>query len=239
MNKLLSLLLVVTLGACTPIPMKLIDPGFSMKIYNIPKENIVTKKSIGDTLVDSRYRLVGTALSLDENIFKENADTFIDYYIDKGIRFKKSSINGDTCYGEYEGTMHDDVLDIKYYINRVYICIRNQPKANETNIYWVFDHVKNDTDASYRLINNVEAPVQETSFKQKFIYNGRVDNAVKFIYREFDEGVNRSTFQQDLQYDLSESNIIGFKELRLEVIEATNQNITYKVLNNFSMKDYE
>ena len=43
----------------------------------------------------------------------------------------------------------------------------------------------------------------------------------------------RPAFTQDIQYDLKESNIIGFKGVRIEIIEATNRHIKYKVLNSF------
>ena len=43
----------------------------------------------------------------------------------------------------------------------------------------------------------------------------------------------RSAFTQEVQYDLKESKIIGFKNVRIEVIEATNSSITYKVLKAF------
>lgn len=43
----------------------------------------------------------------------------------------------------------------------------------------------------------------------------------------------RPAYSQDLQYDLSEGNIVGIKGLRLEVIKVTNTNIEYKILNSF------
>lgn len=79
------------------------------------------------------------------------------------------------------------------------------------------------------------APVSKKEyFKQEFIYNGRVGNALKFIYREYIDDLARPAFTQDLQYDLSESKIIGFRGLRIEVVNATNTNIEYKVISHFS-----
>jgi hypothetical protein len=79
------------------------------------------------------------------------------------------------------------------------------------------------------------APVPKKEyFKQEFIYNGRVGNALKFIYREYIDDLARPAFTQDLQYDLSESKTIGFRGLRIEVITATNTNIEYKVISQFS-----
>jgi hypothetical protein len=71
-------------------------------------------------------------------------------------------------------------------------------------------------------------------FKQEFIYNGRVQNALKFIYREYINDYARPAFTQELQYDLSESKIIGFRGLRIEILNASNTKIKYKLLNNFN-----
>ncbi len=71
-------------------------------------------------------------------------------------------------------------------------------------------------------------------FKQEFIYNGKANNSIKFIYREYVRDMARPAFNQELQYDLNESKIIGFKGLRIEIIEATNTNISYKILSNFN-----
>ena len=70
-------------------------------------------------------------------------------------------------------------------------------------------------------------------FKQEFIYNGKIGTGLKFTYREFADNTARPAFMQDLQYDLAESNIIGFRGLRIEILNATNMNIKYKVINQF------
>ncbi len=71
-------------------------------------------------------------------------------------------------------------------------------------------------------------------FKQEFIYNGKVGNAIKFTYREYADDLARPAFTQDLQYDLTESNIIGFRGLRIEILSATNIKIQYKVLSYYT-----
>ena len=72
---------------------------------------------------------------------------------------------------------------------------------------------------------------------QQLMYNGRVGSSVKFTYREFTaNGYARDSFTQDVQYDLTEGNIIGFKGVRIEVIEATNRQIRYRVLAHFPVQ---
>jgi hypothetical protein len=70
-------------------------------------------------------------------------------------------------------------------------------------------------------------------FKQELIYNGKVGNSIKCTYREYVNDIARPAFTQDLQYDLSESSIIGIKGMRIEVIKTTNIGIKYKILNDF------
>lgn len=70
-------------------------------------------------------------------------------------------------------------------------------------------------------------------FKQEFVFNGRVGDNLKFLYREYSSDFIRADFSQELQYDISESNIVGFKGLRLSILETTNTKIMYKVLSTF------
>jgi len=74
----------------------------------------------------------------------------------------------------------------------------------------------------------------EKCFKKEFIYNGKSNNTLKFVYREYIQDMARPAFSQELQYDLNESNIIGFKGLRIEVLKSTNTSIEYKVLSDLT-----
>lgn len=70
------------------------------------------------------------------------------------------------------------------------------------------------------------------SFKAELLYNGTAKKVVKLSYREFKNDLARPAFTQDLTYDLSEGDVIGFKGARFKVLKTSNSGITYKVLNN-------
>ena len=72
------------------------------------------------------------------------------------------------------------------------------------------------------------------SFQQTLIYNGRVGNKLRIGYREFSNTLARPAFNNEVEYDLDESSLIGYRGARIEVIEAGNQYITYKLLQNFT-----
>lgn len=90
-----------------------------------------------------------------------------------------------------------------------------------------------DTEYPYQF---TERPfMSQNDFQQTLIYSGRVGNTIKISYREFSNNMARDAFTNDAEYDLSSSNIIAYKGARLEIIEADNEKIRYKVLSNFNV----
>tara|TARA_B100000787_G_C16127485_1_gene265701 strand:+ start:259 stop:876 length:618 start_codon:yes stop_codon:yes gene_type:complete len=73
----------------------------------------------------------------------------------------------------------------------------------------------------------------DVSFSQELIYNGRVGDYIKLSYREYSSGMARQSFTQEVQYDLSASKIIAFKDVSINITEATNTKITYEVTSHF------
>ncbi|HJV66199.1 MAG TPA: hypothetical protein VJ550_10730, partial [Geomonas sp.] len=61
----------------------------------------------------------------------------------------------------------------------------------------------------------------------------RSGDTIKILYREYSGDLLRAPFSQDVQYDLKKSSTIGFKGARIEVINATNVKIQYRVLSSF------
>jgi len=76
--------------------------------------------------------------------------------------------------------------------------------------------------------------MQRDSFQQTLIYSGRVGNKINIAYREFSNSLARPAFNNNVEYDLSESKVIGYKGAQLEILDATNQFIRYRVVRNFN-----
>ena len=78
------------------------------------------------------------------------------------------------------------------------------------------------------------AVARADSFQQTLLYNGRVGNKINIAYRESSGNLARPAFSNAVEYDIAESKTIGYKGARLEIIEATNELIRYRVLENFN-----
>ncbi|KZZ19843.1 hypothetical protein A3752_13310 [Oleiphilus sp. HI0081] len=87
------------------------------------------------------------------------------------------------------------------------------------------------SDADYDITKHTNNDM--LSFQQTLLYSGKIGNKVNISYREFSNNKARPAFSNDVEYDLNESNVIGYKGALLEIINATNQSIKYKVLKNF------
>ncbi len=79
--------------------------------------------------------------------------------------------------------------------------------------------------------------------QEELIYSGTSGQTLKAIYREFigdfvgspygNSGWGiKQAFTQELQYDLDSSSIIGFRSIQIEIVEATNSSITFKVISD-------
>ncbi len=76
------------------------------------------------------------------------------------------------------------------------------------------------------------------SFQQTLIYNGRVGSKINVGYREFSNNVARPAFNNSVEYDLNDSNLIAYKGAEMEVLEATNQYIKFKLIRNFNAANH-
>ncbi len=89
------------------------------------------------------------------------------------------------------------------------------------------------SEGQFEVINN-RLCSDPNSFQQVIEYNGRAGDVLQFTYREFSTNRIRAPFTTNFNMDLSQGDVIAYKGAPLKIIEATNQSITYMVLNNFN-----
>jgi len=78
-----------------------------------------------------------------------------------------------------------------------------------------------------------EAP---TGFKRELVYQGAAGGTLRLLYREYANDLARPAFSQEATYDLSPSGptLATFKGAQIEVLEAGNAGIRYRVLRGFT-----
>ncbi len=191
-----------------------------------PELNTNYKIEVGESLIERELGLSYDAIILKEDVIPES------YYVNKRFKSGEKLIKVGETVDYY---LYKEVKFLNQSYNNFGVALK---KGNKENMMF-----SNSDRNKYKLLKvkseiNFESEKYKISnddyFKQEFIYNGKVGSGIKFIYREYINNTARPAFQQDLQYDLNESNIIGFKGLRIEIVNASNTNIEYKIISSFN-----
>lgn len=93
------------------------------------------------------------------------------------------------------------------------------------------DCVKNLTEDD--VLQSEKFVVDKNIMQQSLEYSGKRGNVLTFIYAEFKDGMAREAFTREFTVDLAEGNIAAYKGAIIEVINATNVQIEYKIIRHF------
>lgn len=241
MRILTPLLLLSMLVGCTN-PITIVDSTES-DVIEYPEIGIAVTQGLGERLAAKGVRTTAPAIEIvqttrfglqeGESKLFGCAFTVRPILVSKRGVYSRDSVQGD-CFGpvNYQVTKSDGTTNRwgcpgTYYVGD--ICRDTDGHfflaygAGRVELKQSFDHIELTESLVGRSPNSV----------RELVYNGRVGDNVKFIYREFSDDLVRPAFVQEVQYDLSESEIVGFKSLRMKILSASNTSITYELLENF------
>lgn len=77
----------------------------------------------------------------------------------------------------------------------------------------------------------------ENSVQQAIEYAGRNGDTLSFIYAEYTNNFSRETSNRAFTIDLTGGNVIAFKGAVIEVLEATNSQVKYRIVRSFPSVD--
>lgn len=181
----------------------------SLVRHDFPAVGVVATKSVGDELIGQAYGQIGQKLDLlkDEIIGTTR--------LPKGHYYAHSENKTKIRF-----VKNDNNANFDFYINKQdqKICITGN---DCTQVEYLMSQAVNP----YSIIKG--------TFQRTLIYNGKIGNRVTFGYREFADGIARSAFSNTVEYDLSESTLVGYKGARIDIIKASNTELTYKVISGF------
>jgi hypothetical protein len=229
-NVRIHALLVVAgllLGACTTT--QAISPR--VEIIDHPPLATVSTAELGDTIVEKGRVSTFDGLVLSNQLTWGDGFVLKKFTIEPGrLRARQRDAKYEYYYSE-NMTVYDALLGTAPYAAGG-LCT----KIGDPN--WVRAFIvsgrcglktKVDPIVSETRIIDVDQP----NFRQELIYNGRSGETIKFLYREFSGDYARPPFSQDIQYDLNDGAVIGFKGVRIEILEASNTRIKYRVISSF------
>lgn len=228
-----SILVIIFIQGCTTTSEHLgraYTPSYySSSISDYPGIGETKTVEVGESLVWKDKQATIPAVDIEqtiehpaENIGKNFTITLLSgRYVENGkdafgtfYEGKKSNVLVDSQPVHYEGGIYIPNLDPTK--TEIYL------KSNQRPLSYVRGGIP--------FKKSLHQKRDDLSFKKELVYTGISQKVVSILYREFNEDMARPAFSQDLKYDLSESNIVGYRGARFEIINATNQGLTYKTL---------
>lgn len=132
-----------------------------------------------------------------------------------------------------DGSIKSDLLYCDCDINFIYSINEASCHVVETDLAKYFDEnlfgKQTETVLLYEYDNN-----PFTAFE--LLYYGKYDNTIKLLYKEYifveEDRQFKSKAAQELTYNLDESDIVRYKKYKIQILEATDDVMTYKVLED-------
>ncbi|UIP29001.1 hypothetical protein [Photobacterium sp. TLY01] len=226
MKRLFILLIAGVIGGCA-------SPDYNYRAETTeisePPIGSVNIAYVGDILLKQGKYAEHDAIYLHEMVsIGWSYDLLPGYYIKKGEDHNSETYmpSNDSESGSInKAALSDPWQAIMVYKNKPTVCI-----ITAINAMACEQNVKFEREKKPVLSSN--------SFQQTLIYSGKVGNKINIGYREFSNNHARPAFNNDVEYDLNSSKLIGYKGARVEVIDASNELIKYKVIRNFNKANY-
>jgi hypothetical protein len=201
------------------------------KDVSTPPLNTVSVANVGDEMLKQGKFVEREAIQIDRNI---KIGIFGYYTLLPGYYIKTGEDDNSEFYRPADGP--DGGRVVKAALSDPWESIQLYKHEDKVGVVTVFHaHVM---ESAIGVKRTTHLLLSDNSFQQTLIYSGKVGSKIKIGYREFSNNQARPAFNNDVDYDLNESTTIGYKGARLEILEATNQFVRYKVLQNFNQAVY-
>lgn len=215
MKKFLSLFLVSFLSACTTVKYNGTETYVNQVDY--PELNKVITVYIGDYLVQK-----GTITEEDVLVVNQMIDGLL--YDIPPQKYKQIGFDNKDDFYSSQGVSRSVLADPIQALSL---------RKTQNSKLCVVTTLGNKECYTGDYERKKQLSERGSSFQQTLIYSGRVGDKINIGYREFSNNNARPVFNNDVEYDLSSSKIIGYKGAFLEILEANNSSITYKLIKNF------
>lgn len=192
--------------------------------FSIPALDVVATASPGESLLSQGRRRVYDAININQPVSIDNFILPTGNY----IKQSESSIFDYYTWDEVSHPTRGGIFSDGQHLKAVMILRKGEMTCVETFTSKIY------CSSSVKFQKVTTTVQDQESFQMTLLYSGKIGNKINLSYREFSGSLARAAFSNAVEYDLSESSVLSYKGSLIEVLEATNQIIRYKVLRNFT-----
>lgn len=214
---------------------------FKEEMVNFPAVLKEVSAEVGSTLIfRSRSQTIPNSMELNEDLQVRGKYLFIGYEakINAGKLLYESNKYGDCFWAQNPIFLKFDTEKSSRKDIQGGICyndIEDQEDDGEFAFKFVMSSGNNTEDDLPEGFEHKIHTVEKWTpsyFRQELVYSGVAQNVLSIIYREYKDNIARPAFQQDLKYDLTVGDVIGFKGARFRIIGYDNTSIKYVVMEH-------
>jgi len=191
--------------------------------FILPEANQVTQAYVGDYMINEGVSITDTYLQVMSTI------DGVSYNIGKGDYRELGTTNKGKIYFSHIST-NGGYVTPGVFVDPPFAISPDDKKGLCVPTVFVKDATCYDEAKTKVVEKTIE---DQSAFQQTLIYNGSVGTKLNISYREFSGGMARQAFTNNVEYDMSKSNIINYKGAQIEVIDYDNSSITFKVIKHF------
>jgi len=193
-----------------------------------PEINVVSQRTVGEEMLKQGKFTVLDMLKVETSIRVSRG-----YTVEPGL-FRFTGSDETANYYQIGGMGEESGTISKAFLADHYKSLMLKRDPQELCVITVFNAYVCTEEVNQAVMLVQRPTLFENSLQQTLVYNGRVGNKISIGYREFSNNVARPAFSNNVEYDIYDSKIIGYKSAEIEVLEATNRYIKYRVIKNFN-----
>lgn len=199
---------------------------YQWTVYTSPSENTVHEIYVGDRLIEHGHGEWKDCLTPRRTLNRKQGTWTGEYRAGSPLCKKKP---GDKLYEPLyaNATYGSDSMMNGVSWQKKGETYRICQQSMGFKAYCVKDLSENDVQFGETFIYS------GNSIQQTIEYSGRNADMLSFIYAEFSGGFAREAFNRTFTIDLSGGNVMAYKGAVIEILEATNAQIKYRVVRAF------
>lgn len=186
-----------------------------------PELNNTKKTTVGSTIYREFDYKVTPAIELEKDLISSQ------FYFAANSKLMALKENNKTIYTSMNSNLGDYVSDFNNDGKIDHI------KARE-DILKDWTPLKNPVP--YKESESVKTENSE-GFEVELLYQGKMQNSITILYREYKDDFARPAYTQKVEYELNKegSTEIVFKGAKIKVLGASSNELTYEVLKGFNL----
>jgi len=226
MKKLSALIILFILTGCVSQAKTVSGTVKSEPIYR-PVANVVSSVSLGETMM---YQALGWNVDCISPT-RTKSDTF-----SMGMFKIEIKANEKICADSIGSNVFNPEYDVITPANGASYTIVEVRKKDGTSDLCPSGYTSYCLNyQSDEISRGTEFKSAMNSLQQSIEYMGREGDTAKFLYTEFKDGMARSAFNREFIVDLTAGSSLNFKGAEVEIINATNTTLEYRVKNYFNL----